>query len=73
VLEALTLRYLDEIGYKDTEVSLVVRDRGIVINGKKKENLMGIIRNLKINLFEESGVNRSSVEDSEAIQAEKSI
>jgi hypothetical protein len=67
------LRYLDEIGYKDTEVSLVVRDRGIVINGKKKENLMGIIRDLKINLFEESGVNRSSVEDSEAIQAEKSI
>lgn len=47
--------------------------KGIVLNGKKKHNLLEIVNGLKINFFEESGLNKGTVEASEAVKAEKAI
>jgi hypothetical protein len=70
VLKAMTMRYLDELDYNDREVSLLVGGKGIVMNGKKKHNLFEIIQGLKVNFFEESGLNKGTVEASEAIKAD---
>lgn len=65
VLEGLALKYLEELDYNDSEVSLLVNDRGIVINGKSKNNLLETIKSLKVNFSEESGLEKSSVDEAQ--------
>jgi len=61
----LALKYLEELDYNDTEVSLLVKDRGIVINGRSKKNLTETVNSLKINFQEESGLEKSTVDEAQ--------